>query len=152
MIDFKKTFLLLLPIRLRSVSLLMAFLNSSGSLLNAFFMSWLSWIRDRRYEMGITPQVCYIEKMLNDEFDKEHRRIYISEPEVLVARFFYISTDDKNWSFDGDVFFADNTRFNYPYDFIINLPTDVLINKERLIALVNKYKLLGKTYILKWIE
>lgn len=142
----------MLPIRLRKAKLLLAILNSVGSVLNSLFIDFKTWLRDRYYDLSITPQVCFIEKLLNDEFDRDLRRIYISEPARLTTNFFYRETDGKNWYFGNDKFFADDTRFNYPYDFIINLPTEIIINKERLTALVNKYKLLGKTYRLKWIE
>lgn len=151
MIDFKNTFISFLLIKLRAAKNLLAFFNCVGDVLNSLMFNYKSWLRDRHYEISITPQVCYIEKMLNDEFDRTQRRIYISEPARLQTNYFYRETDGKNWYFGSGKFFADDTRFKYPYDFIINMPIGLMINKERLTALVNKYKLLGKTYRLKWI-
>lgn len=150
MIDFKRTFQLTLPIRLRNAKLLLAFLGCSGAVLNGLMINYKSWLKDKHYEIGITPQVCFLEKMLNDEFDKDDRRIYISEPARLTTNFLYRETDGKNWYFGSGEYFADDTRFNYPYDFIINLPAGIIVNIERLNALVNKYRLLGKTYRLLW--
>lgn len=152
MIDFKKTFLLKTLTQLRGAKILVAWLNSAGAVFNSLYIDWVAWLKDRYYEISITPQVCYIEKMLNDEFDKQQRRIYISEPARLTTNFFYRETDGKNWYFGSGKFFVDDTRFNYPYDFIINLPSGIIINSERLNALVNRYKLLGKTYRLLWIQ
>ena len=152
MIDFKKTFLLILLTKIRKAKLLLTVLNSAGTVLNSLFADFKSWLKDKHYEINITPQVCYIEKMLNDEFDTTSRRIYISEAARLQTNFLYRETDGKNWYFGAGKFFVDDTRFKYPYDFVINIPIGLIINKERLTALVNKYKLLGKTYRLKWIE
>ena len=146
MIDFKKTFLLILPIRLRKANLLLAILNSVGSVLNSLFVKYKSWLQVKHYEISITPQVCSIERMLNDEYDREHIRKYLSEPSRLTTNFFYRETDNKDWYLVNGKYITDDTRFNYPYDFIINIPLDIIIEKERLTALVNKYKLLGKTY------
>ena len=145
-IDFKRVFLLLLPIRLRNGNLLIALLDSIGSVLNVYFLAFTSWLSRKKYELAITPQVCYLERLVNDEFDNVLRRIYISEPSRLDTQYFYRNTDNRNWYFVTGKFYVDDTRFGYAYDFIINIPVGLVYNANQMKALINNYKLCGKTY------
>lgn len=98
----------------------------------------------------MTPQVCMLEKYLNDEFGFTSS-IFISNGQELGPWLFY--------SNNPNIFYLD-TQDSYIWSvnenpsFIVNIPhmnTETLIPK--LIAIVNKYKLPGKSFIVnKYFE
>lgn len=67
---------LLLPPRLRSATL-KAFARAAVIPIEQIRTDLLKKREDVTYWLGITPQVCYLEKALNDTFDTEQRRIVI---------------------------------------------------------------------------
>ncbi|MBP1630877.1 MAG: uncharacterized protein H6Q15_1770 [Bacteroidetes bacterium] len=149
-IDFKKLFIQLLHPRLRRAKLLISITDSIGSVLNAWKADFDTWISKTRYEIGITPQVCYLEKVLNDTFDSSLRRITISEPARVPTQYMYRKTDLKDFYFE-NTYFIDDSRFGYIYDFYVNIPIGLIYSNARLINIVNKYKLAGKTFLIKEI-
>ena len=99
---------------------------------------------------SITPQVCFLEKMLNDKYDKEQRRIRIEDPEVIEGRFFFPHTDtpDKKFYFGKKAYFVKDTRYNNTdLRFIVVLPVSIEATDE-MRALIDRYKLASVSY---WI-
>jgi len=75
------------------------------------------WQNDIRLQASTTCQVIYIETMLNYKLlGTFERTIFITD-----------SSDNE-------------------FDFIVNVPTSVSVDYNRLIAIVNKYKLFGKRF------
>lgn len=76
-IDYKRLIVLLLPTFLRKpvlYSLLKAMISPVISLYDAFLTNRAQNI----YKANINGQVCHLRGMLNDNFDNDQRRIYIS--------------------------------------------------------------------------
>lgn len=100
-----------------------------------------------------TPQVCKLEYLLNELFDSDQRRIYISGPEVMPKTYVW-PEDDPRASY---VWPANNANAAYVFsgyknswDFSVNIPAG-MASKTDLRNILNRYKLPSKTYILKII-
>lgn len=150
-IDFKKVFLLLLPIKLRSAWLLITFFDSLGTILGTYWTAFIAWFGVKKYQISITPQVCRLEAVLNDTFDPVNRGIYIDEPVRIPTQYFYRKTDLKDWYLDDGKFIINDTRYGYLYDFAVNVPSAVVFDLERMKGLVSQYKLIGKIFKIKVI-
>lgn len=91
--DIVEAMRLLTPPQLRK-PVISAFLSSAGHVLGAVLTSLRLSRVANIYRLGITPQVCYLEKMLNDRFDNTARRIFILNP--VIKDITYIYTDAEN--------------------------------------------------------
>lgn len=111
------------------------------------------------YKLTITPQVVYLEKMLNDRYDTSERRITITDGKTYNSIFLFKKTESKpvflflksEVGFLKTFLFQKNETGQFTWDFIVNVPVAVSFNTNELIALVNTYKLASKTYKIKII-
>ena len=114
--------------------------------------SFLAFRKQRLYDLTITPQVCYLQKLLNDKYDADLRRIFIGDgkrgDDVYVFQdaenepLFVFQDAESNpvWIFnDGEV-------GNAPAHFIVNIPNDVVYDVFALRSLINIYKLPSRRY------
>jgi hypothetical protein len=104
------------------------------------------------YKIKITPQVCYMEKMLNDSYDASLRRIYLTDGLTQQAIFIYTEPENK------PVYVYTETEalplYNYlegettgaGFDFVVNVPLAVGFQLSEMTARVNEFKLAGKTF------
>lgn len=135
---------------------LMLFMNKFGDLFNGHEYEINKWADSKLYEMSITPQVCYIEKALNDYYHLTGiRRIYIAEPLVVEGKFFFRKLDKKDFHFIDSTFFVDDTHYNnYDTDFIVVIPVmqgvPVVQKSNTMFALIEKYKMVGKLFSIKY--
>ncbi len=145
----------MLPVRMRRHRLLALTegLHSGLAYLHAQFVNY-TWATT--YRLGITPQVCHLQKLLNDRYDYTARRIWISEepptealPVSLVAEnkpvWLPVATENKPLKLP-----LKGETAGSRADFIINIPTTgMAINPQELIELLNEYKLPTKQFIIK---
>jgi hypothetical protein len=111
------------------------------------------------YKLMITPQVVYLEKMLNDRYDTEERRITITDAKEYNAVFIFKKIELKpvflflksEVGFLSTFFYLKNETGQFTWDFIVNVPVLVDFNMNELTALVNTYKLPAKTFKIKII-
>ena len=125
-------------------------LSAFGSILNEILSKYITSFEEMHYDLSITPQVCFLEKMLNDKYDKEQRRIRIEDPEVIEGRFFFPHTDtpDKKFYVGKKAYFVKDTRYNNTdLRFIVVLPVSIEATDE-MRALIDRYKLASVSY---WI-
>jgi len=106
------------------------------------------------YVLNHDGRVFSLESVLNDKFDNEERRIYISDVDFQDSAYIgnrdnveqvYISTsgDPKTLHISNAPQYMQNSNF------IVHAPTDILSENEILIRnAIEKYKIAGKTYIL----
>lgn len=107
------------------------------------------------YKLSITPQVCYLEKMLNNQYDNTERRIYI-EDAVLVDGIFifqeaeeepiFIYTEAESTKPKTYLYTEGETSGAGANDFIVFYPAGLLFNMNELVSLVNQYKLASKKF------
>ncbi|RXK57578.1 hypothetical protein ESA94_20480 [Lacibacter luteus] len=111
----------------------------------------------QRYKLQITPQVCFLEKALNDKYDVELRRIYIDEPPEKQAIPLYRKTEAKKQVLYRKseatelVLYRKNETSVFSVDFLIVIPVSIAIDMPELRAYVDSYKLVTKTYTVQFI-
>lgn len=150
-INYNRLVRLLTPFLLRH-PLFLAFLDAC---MNSIDLIYGLFGRNRSanmYQLGITPQICYLEKALNDRFDFSDRRIYIgdgvyydmkylfTENEVL-DEYLFTEGEDKDWY----LYTSDETGTENA-DFIVFVPQSLRYNDAEMRAIIDLYKLASKTY------
>jgi len=106
------------------------------------------------YKLSITPQVVYLEKMLNDRYDDTERRIYITDGKEYTPLFLYQKSELKptflflksETGFLKTLLYLKNETGQFTFDFVVHVPSVVSFNSNELVALVNNYKLASKTF------
>jgi len=138
-----------------------------GSLISpvvALYNLYLQFRKEKLYQMSHNSQVVYLEKVLNDKFDKSLRGIRIVNSELIEPVWHYDKQDEKPvWYYDRQdslpVWFRDQADFdNYNSDFEVVIPlrlkpgtTEAVEKFETAVKLlVDYYKLYSKKYILKY--
>lgn len=104
------------------------------------------------YTLTITPQVCFLEKMLNDRFDFLQRRIYIIDGVSYQPLWLALKEEEKpQWlalrSEQSPLWLPLRSEVSFfSSDFTIVIPKDVVYDESELTARVNRYKLAGKQW------
>lgn len=157
-VDFRKLSVLLTPIFWRKrafVEYIYCFIEPI-KVLNDEFKKFRT---NSIYKIVHNGQVMILEKVLNDAFDQELRRIYITDSVQNDPLYLYSIPENKP-VYLGTQYLYDFSSFeNTNYEFIVNFPIaikpvnpfDLLNFENRIKALVNYYKLASKRYIIKWI-
>jgi hypothetical protein len=118
----------------------------------ATYHSFVRYRRQKLYELSITPQVCFLQKLLNDRYDNVLRRIIIEDTVLQSSVYLYRDAELKPVYFYTD---AENTPV-YVYtdgetntltdDFLIKVPSAILFEKAEMAALVKAFCLPGKKF------
>lgn len=154
-IDFTKLTTWLLPAPLRSATWL-AWVRVMVSQVVVLYQAFGRNRAANLYGLGITPQVCYLEKLLNDRFDTGLRRIYIGDPEEQTGYFIYQDAEDKplllftDAEAEGVTTYTDTEAGVSSVDFVVFVPVSLIFNQQELLALLDVYKLAGTSYILNY--
>jgi hypothetical protein len=107
------------------------------------------------YKLTITPQVCYLEKMLNDQYDTDLRRIYISDSNQYEGLFIYTEGEDQPLFLFTEAEVAKPKTFVYTEgegsidgsnDFVIFYPVGLEFEMNEMISLINTFKLASKLF------
>lgn len=149
-IDFSKLLTWLLPLRMR-LEKWKLFLEALGTQIVLTHNSFLRYRDYKLYQLGITSQVCYLEKLLRDRFDFIQRRIVIKDAVYYDPIYIFKRAEEKPiWltkrSEDDPVYlFSRGETGQQNYDFIIEVPLDVVFDEAEMRAMVNSY-ICGKRY------
>lgn len=154
-IDVDKLATLLLPVILRK-SVITTFIQVLVSPIKKVYEQFIQFRDANIYHIGITPQVCYIEKVLNDRFDKKQRRIYITQGITYDEIFLFLDTELTD-----EYIYQDENKDMYIFnqlevgaesaDFIINVPSELQPDEPDLRAITETYKLASKLYNINWL-
>lgn len=152
-IDYVKFVLQRVPEELRKVDLL-AYLNVIvGSIV--YIYNNLILFRDQIiYKLTITPQVCFLEKMLNDRYDNVLRSIYIEDGAVHSPLFVFTTAEAQpvfiylksEASKPKTFLYSKGEVSTVTFDFIVFVPVEVSFDVDEMSALVNSYKLASKLF------
>lgn len=152
--DVKQFAAQLLPVKLRGPKLqaLVRSLVSPVEYVNAAFVNFK---KEQEYELTITGQVCYLQKMLNDFFDYSDRRILVEDVPVSDQYALYLKSEGPekglvtylNGEADPEYTFilSDELGGEGGY-FLVKVPAGLVYDVERMKALLNKYKLPTTAY------
>jgi len=150
-IDFKKLGYSYIPHYLKK-SKAVAFVNI---IIKPFLSAYQDFLRYRTatlYDLMITPQVCYIELMLNDRYDFTQRRIYIVDAQTFPPVYVYQDIERK----DIDLFTDAENKPIYLYtdgeaaligdDFVVMVPFGVQFDVTEMRSLIMRKRLPGLTF------
>lgn len=176
-VDFKRLVALALPVELRKPKLF-ALIKAATRPLVQLYDLFLSNRAANIYTVNITPQVCYLRKMLNDNFDITARRLYVANGVVNDWHFAYSYSTDPDMPLVAGK--ADSTQLGAVtgskvlvynndneglkliskqgdigttgFDFYVMIPFALrgLIDENRVKSLINYYKLASKRYAIQY--
>lgn len=153
-INYSKLILHRIPVDLRFDDVV-AYLNLLVSPIVYVYTLLLSLREQLIYRLTITPQVVYLEKLLNDRWDNAERRIYIidgpqydllylyTKAELQPVHFYRASEDQKVF------IFTKGEASQITFDFVIYVPNDVTFDTAEMTALVKDYRLAGKLFTIQ---
>lgn len=116
------------------------------------YQFFLIYRATKLYELTITPQKCYLERLLNDRYDSTLRRIYIDDgqekppfyifqrPE-LKPKFIYKNTENRP-----KYIYTSGESGNLTDDFVIYVPMGLAFEEPEMVSLVKVYKLAGTKF------
>ena len=111
-------------------------LTAMGIVLNGILKGFIDLHKKIDDDLSITPQVCFLEKILNDKYDDKERRIRIQDIGTVKGYF------------GKEAYFVKDTRYsNADAGFVVVLPEQMKATNE-MQALINRYKLVSVEY---WI-
>lgn len=108
------------------------------------------------YRLSITPQVCYLEKALNDRYDYTLRRIRILDAQVYDPIPLFLKEEEKTVHIfkkplGVKVLYTKAETSIFAADFIIQVPYSIVFNEAEMRAFVDNYKLAGKIFKIKYL-
>jgi hypothetical protein len=150
-VDFKKLLTWLIPWRLlqpRVLNWLFSLLLPLQQLYTAFW----KYRRATIYHLRITPQVCFLEKLLNDRYDFTQRRIYIDDGmdknplhifiyEELKPKFVFKNNEAKP-----KYIYTSGESGLFKDDFVVNVPAGLVYDENEMSSLLKVYKLAGSKF------
>ena len=137
------------PLRL---ALLRAMLKPVLSIQERF----LAEVTRTRYLLGLSGRVIDLAHWLNDEFDRQDRRIYIEDGFPQAPVFLYTRPEGSPLDLytrpEGNaVPLYRREEFETQYDFIIHVPPALLAEETTIRAAANRYVSAGRRYIIQAI-
>lgn len=157
-VDFRKLSMLLTPIFWRKNAFIgfIYCLVEPAKRLNEDFKKFR---QKSIYKIVHNGQVILLEKVLNDAYDAEFRRIYITDSAQNDPVYLYSMPENKpvylgtQYLYDFSVFQSAEFEFvlNFPLEMKPVNPFDLLNFENRIKALTKYYKLASKRYIIKWM-
>lgn len=159
-IDFNRLIVSLLPPALRKPTLY----SMLYCLVKPIITSYIAFLEQRKknlYFASITPQVCRIRKLLNDTFDPNERRIYITDGHtnewtIVYSYLLFNPTDGKQplWLSPNGYYLLSKqgivTAIGFDFTVMVPLALKNKNNHNRMVSLINTYKLVSKRYIINY--
>jgi len=133
--------------------LLKAILFGLINVLNSF----LIYRNAKIYQLTITGQKCYLERMLNDAYDFELRRIRIDDAVWHLPWFLYQEAELKPEYFFTEAennpvwLYTDGESGEALNDFVVLAPSDIVFAVAEMRGAIDSYKLFGTTYTIQRI-
>ncbi|MBV7268357.1 hypothetical protein [Winogradskyella luteola] len=163
-LDISRLIKLSLPTFLRGVKVL-AWLNAVCAPIKERYISFVAYKDDAIYRVSHNGSITLLQKVLNDGFDNEERRIYIRNVEKTDIDRFYPWAAEKEFGFytQGNVqkgFYYVFGNIAHSADFTVHIPIEYQpVNANELQAylikvgaVINYYKLYAKKYRIEWIN
>jgi hypothetical protein len=133
-----------------------------GMLLNALVApltdlhSLFTRFRDAKlYQLKITPQVCYLTRLLNDRFDFTARRIRIEDAQWHLPWFIFQEAELKPQAIFQEsenkpkALFTEGESGQTLLDFVVLVPLSLKFSEPEMRALLDNYKLFGTQYTIQ---
>ena len=119
------------------------------------YQAFLLYRKAKLYYLLISPQKCYLERLLNDRYDYSLRRIYIDDGIDKDPKYIYQHAELKplyirRRSEASPVFiYTGGESGGYRNDFIVYVPMGLVFQEPEMISLVKLYKLAGTRFTIQ---
>lgn len=150
-IDFQKVVRWNLRRKKRKPGIL-ALLNAMAKPVSLLYQDFLKYRKAKLYQLMITPQKCWLERLLNDRYDFTQRRVYIGDSVDKPPFYIYQSAELKPQF----IYRRSENKPKYIYtggesgdlkdDFTVFVPLDISFELNEMISLVKVYKLAGTKF------
>jgi hypothetical protein len=150
-VNWNKLAIWFIPQALRKTKTL-CFIQALVSPVNDLHTRFLYYRQNTIYNLGISPQVCYLQKALNDRYDVALRRIKIVDGVEYDAIPLFLKVENKPVKLyrksEGipQVLYTKAETALFSVDFIVQVPSDVVFDLAEMTAFVNSYKLASKVF------
>lgn len=150
-VDYSRLARWLMPKPLRQVKL-MAFVTALISGVKNTYISFSGYRDNTNYWLGITPQVCFMEKALNDRYDRTERRIIVEDAEERLGFPVFLKEENKPVVFYSKtedvpvVMYTKNETAQFSSDFVVKVPVFIDFDVTEMTAFVQQIKLAGRTF------
>lgn len=151
-VEYKKLAVLLLPVCLRRNALiaLLAVLTTPTQWLSERFAEYRA-LKDKR--LNHNGQVCFLRGLLNDQFDREQRRIRIEDNEST-SDGVIIEMREKTpkrliWHMPKRIF-RRGWEATGGVGFVVEVPEELRAREQELRSIVNEYKLASMRYLVRY--
>jgi len=148
--DLYKVGQILLPFakrKVRFIAWIKVYLSYLNDILGRLRTFRLISLRDAK----MTPQICYLEKYLDDRFNSTEIRIvegYLLGPWMFFAG--APAGDEDFYAVEPDNYcYANNVTTTV--DFVVQVPHELEAECNALAAMVQKFKMVGKSFIIQLI-
>ncbi|MEN5434082.1 hypothetical protein ABE545_10605 [Sphingobacterium faecium] len=151
-VDFKKLIINLLPLFFRRKGIF-ALIETLSSAMRTIYLMFLSKRDEHNKDLAIAPQVFSLRKVLNDYFDAGDRSIRIEDAELSERTYIFTEGEQQPLFLDDDeVYIYTEAELNAAIGFVVIVPESLnnIAEKARLTAMINKYKLAGKQYTIRY--
>ncbi|WP_312357277.1 hypothetical protein [Sphingobacterium multivorum] len=152
-VDLKKLVVMLLPSFMRTEKLIAFIWCLIVGIRTVHFKLLALWY-DTDKEMEVTPQVFSLRKLLNDYFDSVNRSIRIEDTALSDRTYIFTEGENQPLYLDDDeqVFIYTDAELAAAKGFVVIVPESLNNTAEtaRLKAMLNKYKLAGTKYIIRY--
>lgn len=149
-IEFWRFAVLLMPTMLRQPTMV-ALLRAMVHPVMITHVQWATYRNAVNYRIEHNGQTCSLEGMLNDAWDADLRRIYITDNEMIpLQEFLWVESEDKPIWLGTVMLPKDGYMGTGAVDFVVWLPKDLELSDDamrQLHAMVDLYKLAGKRYV-----
>lgn len=141
----------IVPVKWRG-KVTMAWVKSMAANWMDLFDRFLAFRKRVKYKLLITPQVCYLEKALNDKYDFTQRRIFIEDGDENDPLYLYMRAELKPVKLYKRIealpawLIQRTETAQFGVDFTIHVPADITFDSAEMRTFVNVYKLVTKTY------
>jgi hypothetical protein len=157
--DIKKLVRLLLPAFLRK-PVLMALLDALVEPFHLLAARINSFRNNNLYRLAHSSQVCDIEGALNDRFDSNLHRIYITDGAYRNVHYIFLNIEQQKPIYlytAAEIAAGTPQEYLYQQDetgfiaesFIVHIPTELQDKTDEIRALTEQYKLAGRTFLIK---
>ena len=119
------------------------------------YQNLLRFRTQKLYELAITPQVCYLQKLLNDRYDYVQRRIVITDAIDQSPIYFFVRSEIKQKYFYArsenkpTYFFTRGESGTLKNDFIVRVPAGIVFQLAEMTSLIQTYKMASKKFAIQ---
>lgn len=131
---------------------LLAFVGMLVTPISSLYVKFIKYRKAKLYQLMITPQKCYLERLLNDRFDYTQRRIYIDDGIDKTPLYIFINPElkpkyiFKTTESQPKYIYTSGESGIYKDDFVVFVPVDVVFDTAEMSSLVKAYKLAGTKF------